>query len=201
MLDITEDPRRIEVWEAMADHFLDTETRHDIPLTALLCVEVGLSTAEARHVWQHEVSPVVGFNLWLVAGEWAAWDPEWLVERIEKHRRSSEKRARFLKWLSKRVRMDPAWGTRTAIERCIDVLARVPSAADRECSCRRLSFLARHYFDFCPVDPATLDCAEIETIRSLYPDPFVYIMEPALVSGEARPADQRVRAALGKAAL
>jgi hypothetical protein len=51
--------------------------RQDLPLTALCCVEAGLSAAQARQVWQFEVSPAVGFNLLSVAGEWAYWDEDW----------------------------------------------------------------------------------------------------------------------------
>ena len=76
MIETSEKPSRIDVWVAMADHFLDTETRHDIPFAALRCVEAGLSSVEARSVWQHEVEPAVRFNVWDVAGEWACWDKE-----------------------------------------------------------------------------------------------------------------------------
>jgi hypothetical protein len=53
MHDITVDPKRIEVWVAMADHFLDTETRHDIPLTAMRCIDAGMTFSEARRVWRY----------------------------------------------------------------------------------------------------------------------------------------------------
>jgi hypothetical protein len=86
MLNGVEDPRRIEVWLAMADHFLDTETRHDIPLTAMRCVEAGLSVAEARDVWRYEVSPAVWPNGWSVAGEWDFWEREWLLGTIQEVR-------------------------------------------------------------------------------------------------------------------
>jgi len=199
MLEIVEDRSPIEVWVAMANHFLDTETRQDIPLTAMRCVEAALSPMEARHVWQHEVSPAVGFNLWVVAGEWAYWDRDWLVERIERHRRSWRQRTRFVKWLGDCMRIDPARCVCTSIERTMDFLAAVPDAGDREQACRRLAFLAQHYFDFCPADLATVDPSEAEKIRSLYPEPFVYTMEPVLSAAEARLADARVRAAFEKA--
>lgn len=56
MFGVHEDPQRVDVWVAMADHFLDTETRHELPRTALACLEAGLSAAEARDVWYYEVS-------------------------------------------------------------------------------------------------------------------------------------------------
>ncbi|HET6333274.1 MAG TPA: hypothetical protein VFG30_08680 [Polyangiales bacterium] len=78
---------QVAVWTAMAQHFLDIETEEEIPHTALLCVQSGLSIEQARAIWQHEVSPALYPNLWNVAGEWAGWDETWLVERILKSRR------------------------------------------------------------------------------------------------------------------
>ena len=111
-------PGRITVWLAMADHFLDTETRHDIPLTALLCVEAGWSCERARDAWRHEVSPAVAFNLWSVAGEWAGWDREWLVARIERLRSSWHNRPGTLKSLRYRLRAPGMDGVWVAMPRC-----------------------------------------------------------------------------------
>jgi hypothetical protein len=55
---------REDVWEGLANQFLDTETRHFIPGLALMCVEAGLSTASAFDAWAYEVTPAVFFNLW-----------------------------------------------------------------------------------------------------------------------------------------
>jgi predicted metal-dependent HD superfamily phosphohydrolase len=78
---------RVAVWIAMAEHFLDTDTQEDVPHTASLCVRSGLSIEKAREIWQHEVSPALYPNLWILGGEWAGWDEAWLVERILKSRR------------------------------------------------------------------------------------------------------------------
>ena len=180
----------------MADHFLDTETRHDIPLTALRCVQAGLSTAEAGEVWRYEVSPAVGFNVWDVAGEWAAWDRDWLVERIERLRRAWSSRPGTGRWLRYRIRVHLMHGVWQSIERCLAALLEISSSVDREQMARDLAFLAHHYFDFCPRELASLQDAERARIRRLYPEPFQHMMAPALVRGEAILADQRVRAAL-----
>src|SRR5262245_40531383 len=97
MLEITEDPRRVAVWTAMADHFLDTETRHSVPFTALRCLEAGLTSEEACDVWRYEVTPVVGMNLWSVAGVWDGWDEAWLIEQIRRARASN--RLGPVRWL------------------------------------------------------------------------------------------------------
>jgi hypothetical protein len=78
--------QQVAIWESMADHFLDTDTDEWIPRTARLCVEAGLSTAEAGRIWRFEVVPAVWPNCWDLAGEWACWPTEWLVAAIERAR-------------------------------------------------------------------------------------------------------------------
>jgi hypothetical protein len=180
----------------MADHFLDTETRHDIPRTAWCCVRAGLSTSEARRVWQYEVSLAVGFNAWNILGEWVGWDRDWLVQRIEFLRKRWNNRPGTCRWLRYKVRVHCMHGVWVSIGRCIDALLAVPSQQDRETMSKDLAFLARHYFGFCPVDFRSLEAAERERICLLYPQPFRRIMAPALVHGEALIANRRVQTAL-----
>jgi hypothetical protein len=198
MSDTGEDPQLIRVWVAMADHFLDTETRQDIPVTAWRCVQAGLSLEDARQVWQFEVSPAVAFNAWDIAGEWAGWDHQWLVRRIRKFRERYRRRPPgVFQWLCYRIRVHFMHSVSVSIERCIGALMAVP-AAGREQLAQDLASLAQHYFDFCPSDLSALPPDDRARIVALYPDPFRWLMAPALVSGEADAADRRVRAALTK---
>ena len=71
---------------AMAEHFLDSDNSIYAPITALACVEAGLSLAQAEEVWWHEVCPVLCTNLWATAGQWGAWNEQWLHQRILAHR-------------------------------------------------------------------------------------------------------------------
>jgi hypothetical protein len=187
------DPGRIMVWLAMADHFLDTETRQNIPLTALQCVEAGFSGERARDAWRHEVSPAVAFNLWSVAGEWAGWDRDWLVERIERLRSSGHNRPGTLQDMRYWLRAPGMHGVWVAIERCMQALSAIDSAPQRRRTATALAFLARHYFDFCP---DALPAEDALGARALYPDPFRRIMTPALVPGEEAAGDARVQAVL-----
>jgi hypothetical protein len=196
MTKLEQDPRRVLVWVAMADHFLDTETRHDIPTTALRCVEAGLPKDEARMVWRHEVSPAVGCNVWNAAGEWAGWDQAWLVARIERRRLRWDHSLAWCRWLRDRVGLDPMRPVWVSIGRCMDALLAVHAVEERQQLCRDLGFLARHYFDFCPRDPHTLDDPELQRLRNLYPEPFQHIIGPATRSVERRVGNERVRAAL-----
>ena len=188
------DPRRVEIWVSIAEHFLDTETRPDLPLTALACVQGGMSRAEAADAWRYEVSPAVGLNLWSVAGEWGMWDREWLVNRIQRLRPYN--RPGTFRWLRYRIRVHFAHGDCVAVGRCIDALLAIPSPDDRERFAHDLRFLARLYFDMGSRDIATWDDVTRDRIRALYPAPFQRLLAPSLLRGEARAADERVRSAL-----
>ncbi len=186
------DARRIAIWQAMADHFLDTETRHDIPLTALRCVEAGCTTKEARDIWRFEVSPAVGFNVWQVAGEWAGWDEDWLVERIERRRKRQSNRPNWLRALSYRCRANIMDGVWHAIGRVMDDLLEFDTSTERVQRARDLIFLAHHYFDFVPNNMPVPGTAERDRLDSLYPEPFSRLMAPALVPGESKSAKARL---------
>ena len=108
--------RRIAVWMSMADHFLDIDTNDEIPATARLCLEAGLSIDAAREIWRYEVTPAVYLNIWSVAGEWACWDRDLLVQRI------LEARARVrgpLGYLLYRFRVHFNHGVWLEIESCM----------------------------------------------------------------------------------
>jgi len=70
---LTEAERHDELWGLLAELFLDTEKRQDLPHVALRCVEFGCSPAEARDIWCYELTPAVWANAWSVAGEWVGW--------------------------------------------------------------------------------------------------------------------------------
>ena len=192
MSNTREDTRKIAVWVAMANHFLDTETRQDIPRTALCCVEAGLSPSEVSAVWRYEVTPAVGFNLHCVAGEWAGWDRDWLLDRILSAGRNAT-------WLAPRswfARLQPNDGLCEAIARCVALLSALPSAVAREQLVADLTLLTSHYFDFCPAPLAALDSDGWSRLRALFEGPFRPLLESVLVSGEASVAQARVLAAL-----
>jgi hypothetical protein len=192
-------PSRIEVWVAMADHFLDTETRHDIPLTALRCVDAGLMIADAKEIWCYEVSRAVGFNAWDKAGEWALWDREWLIERIDRLRRRWDNTPGTARWLRYRIRVHLCHRIWLAIGRCMGILLGVQDSVQRKQVTVDLASLARHYFDFCPDDYSALNEDAIARLRALYPEPFRSAMKPAIFSDESTSGHERVQQALARA--
>lgn len=194
MTNSPEESRKVAVWVAMADHFLDTETRQDMPRTALRCVEVGLTASDARSIWRLQVTPAVGFNLYCVAGEWAYWDRDWLLSRIRRTPRLGR--------LDPRSWFGAAWsigGVCEAIERCVELVSAASPGADRERLVTDLQLLAGHYFDFCPVPLDGMEHADVCRIRALYEAQFRRLMAPSLVKGEAQNAHARLTALFRRA--
>jgi hypothetical protein len=80
----THDARRLKVWRALSDLFLDSEiddaTFDHIARTIL---ETGYSPKEIHGILWGEVFPVLEGNLRSVAGVWAGWSEEWLIEHIK----------------------------------------------------------------------------------------------------------------------
>ena len=64
--------RRRVVWCALSDVFLDTETRWFFPSIAATLAASGYSVETLDRIWRYEVVPEFRWNLFGVAGEWAA---------------------------------------------------------------------------------------------------------------------------------
>jgi hypothetical protein len=179
------DDARRKVWIAFAEHFLDTETRQELPLSALAAVEAGFSVEEAREIWQYEVTPAVGFNGWCVAGEWAAWGDDWLLERtgrIASRRRSRPSLASYLLY---RLTVHFGHGIWVAIERLMRALLAV-EAGERRALAEDLAALAQHYFDFLPRDLGLQEPGRRERLRNLFDEVFLPAMRCAVVRVDGR---------------
>ena len=176
-------PNEAQAWMAMAEHFLDTETRQHLPLTAYTCLESGMDEATVRAHWLKGVAPVVGPNLLSVAGEWACWDEEWLVQRVGRRLLRGAWR-----W----------WPPAPANRECLDatlafmqVLAPLSGPARLE-EARLLSDMGDHYFDFAP---QSLPRASLVRARALEA-PFLAAMHGCTLSEERAAANTRLRGAL-----
>ena len=187
------DDEQVAVWEAFAEHFLDTETRHEIPRTAQSFLCLGYSISKAHDIWFFEVSPALSINLLSVAGEWAGWDGKWLVERLAP--RMNGKAG----WLQRRLGPGlslnrDVW---VAIERCARFLLTLEDDKAREVATEDLGLLARHYFDFAPGKIAPQDRGRREALfRSTFRPIFSHLVAHAAGESE-RHCVERVEAALG----
>ena len=136
---------RTEVWLAMANPFLDSEERPDVPRIAMIALRAGLTTEEARRVWMYEVAPALVWNLWSVAGEWGAWDPAFVLARIRASG-SDPSRHHFFGALGYLISMAPFMGMFGSIADTMRVLEEVDGEA-REARASDLCWLAQHFFD------------------------------------------------------
>ena len=78
--------RRVPVWCALAELFLDTELQSaDLNHIAMVISKAGLSAGEAEKILEEEVAPVFTPNMLGAAGEWAGWSEDFVRERIMAH--------------------------------------------------------------------------------------------------------------------
>jgi hypothetical protein len=76
--------RRMPLWEALADLYLDTWMECFVPNVVAAAKEGGFALEDVEHILRWEVRPAFYLNLLSVAGEWAGWHPEIVREDIEK---------------------------------------------------------------------------------------------------------------------
>lgn len=77
------DQRRLKVWQALSELFLDTELDdRTFAYIAQAVVDSGFSPEEIHTILWGEVFPVLEANLRSVAGEWAGWTDDWLVDHL-----------------------------------------------------------------------------------------------------------------------
>ncbi|ROM62413.1 hypothetical protein BK653_26840 [Pseudomonas brassicacearum] len=77
------DPTRLKTWQALSSLFLDTEIDDlTYDYIARVVLETGYSPSEMHSILWNEVFPVLEANLRSVAGEWAGWTDEWLLEHL-----------------------------------------------------------------------------------------------------------------------
>ena len=87
------------LWEALSALFLDTELEeHDLAFIAKKMHESGFSLNELHDILMLEVFPVCIANLHSVAGEWAGFDENWVIETILVAKHPSS----YRRWMNRR---------------------------------------------------------------------------------------------------
>ena len=82
-LDEGEVARRLPVWSALSELFLDTELQpRDYRYIRDALAASGYPEAELRRILRAEVLPVFGGNMLSIAGEWAGWSDEGIREEV-----------------------------------------------------------------------------------------------------------------------
>lgn len=76
------DEQRQAVWIALSDLFLDTDVAIFYDNIVKNCAESPYNLHELEAILNHEVAPVCYSNLLDIAGDWAGFDEQWLVQTI-----------------------------------------------------------------------------------------------------------------------
>ncbi len=180
---------------AMAEHFLDTETRHRLPGTALACVRGGLDVRAARRAWRTLAFPTVGMNFFDVVGEWMGWDPVALRDSIERTHRSWFGRVPFARWAVYALFgwvCEPYW---RAIARLIRHLEACPPSW-RPARAAALEELLRYGLDFARPKRGTTHADVVAQMRRLRVMEVMSFIEPTLLRDERRRALEAIDARL-----
>jgi hypothetical protein len=75
--------RRLPVWCALSDLFLDTEqTDEEYGWIARKLNESGYNRAELRRILDEEVAPAFAFNLFDILGHWGGWTEEQVLDLV-----------------------------------------------------------------------------------------------------------------------
>jgi hypothetical protein len=110
------------VWDALSSLFLDTEISVLRDWRVRQLAASPFSLAQIEQILVDDVYPICRWNLLLVAGEWAAFDLEWLERSIHRRRASPLRFLRVFDLFNSRVLSWPEWqATKAAI-----AAARVP---------------------------------------------------------------------------
>jgi len=74
---------RKPIWIALSEFYLDVELQEsDLSHIALMVFESPYSINKVKKINKYEVFPVLQPNLLSVAGAWAGFDEEWLINSI-----------------------------------------------------------------------------------------------------------------------
>lgn len=83
MISVAEISRRLPVWVALSDTFLDTELEPEAyRYIAAEIARAGYNEDEGETIYREDVVPAFAGNLLGVAGEWSGWPPEFVRNRV-----------------------------------------------------------------------------------------------------------------------
>ena len=103
MNDATKDDR-FPVWDALSEFFLDTELDiKDYERISTVLAGSKYTIEELQDILYYEVYPICKWNMFSVAGEWAGFHPDWIMENIapKKDRRPKLRMGPIHKWMFK----------------------------------------------------------------------------------------------------
>ena len=93
---------RYPVWDALSEFFLDTELDgSDYERISKVLANTKYTVKELQEILYYEVYPACKYNMFSVAGEWAGFHPDWLMENIgpKKDKRPKLRFGPIHKWM------------------------------------------------------------------------------------------------------
>lgn len=115
--------RRVPVWHALSELFLDAEPRpHDFDRIAVAIAAAAYGRAAARAILDNEVAPVFAVNLLSVAGEWMGWSSDSVRDAVV----AAMKQNRFSRW---RARLRARAARRIYLASWQEIERRLPSSS------------------------------------------------------------------------
>jgi len=104
MISQEEISKRKPIWLALSEFYLDTELNDaDFKRIAGILKDSGYSFEKLKQIDYEEVAPVVYPNTLSVAGEWAGFNEEWLIEEIVKRLNQKKRNSIFNKIYKKYI--------------------------------------------------------------------------------------------------
>jgi hypothetical protein len=96
---------RAEVWKSISEFYLDTELQEaDYIRIARILKQSDYSIVELKDIDLYEVFPTLQSNLNSIAGEWAGFDADWLIEECKKnYNKRNDKVFRFITQLRNKI--------------------------------------------------------------------------------------------------
>lgn len=80
----TIDESRLQAWQALSQFFLDTElTEPSLAWVARAVAQSPYTLDQLHSILWHELYPALHWNLRSMAGEWAGWTDEFLIEHVK----------------------------------------------------------------------------------------------------------------------
>ena len=113
--------RREPVWIALSALFLDTDPRLSYVSIVRELAGSGYSLDELWRILDDEVTPALQSNLLQVAGEWAMFPREWVIEKVSPY-------AGKRRWLPNLVSLERDW---QEIEEMIRIIRALPDEESR----------------------------------------------------------------------
>ncbi|MET0384757.1 MAG: hypothetical protein ABW321_02300 [Polyangiales bacterium] len=115
---------------ALAELYLDTDVRTDLPRVAERIARAALPPHELQLLWRSQITPVVHWNLKAPAGEWTGFDRKWLLSEVEQRR--GHRGLESWPWIGELVHRARAYAAEREFRFAVGLAARLAALPEAE---------------------------------------------------------------------